>query len=408
MVANGPESSIFLARQPIYDRHLSVFAYELLYRSGSGLGAGNVGPKESAATFVRAIIEIGLEKLVGNRPAFINVPHYLLGDPVIHLLPMDRVVLEILEDSEPTAEALEAVSVLFKMGYRLALDDFVFGSPQIEFLPFVKFVKLDLIENSPKMLSKCIEMLKGSGKRLIAEKVENMEMFSNCQSMGCHLFQGYFCSKPEVVKGKKVPSSLGHLTNLVNRLSDPNVRLEDLEKHISVDVGLSYRLLRMVNSAVSGSHGQIESIHGALLVLGLEKVTSLVSLLALAGIEDRPSELLLQASIRAKMCELLAPVMGFKDPAKHFMVGLLSVLEALFDISMQEILTQIPLAPELKKALLDPNDSGPLGQTLRIALAFESGRWEFLSSIYERAPEIGKCYIEAVQWADKSEQIRVA
>ena len=402
------KSHVFLARQPIYDRRLKVHAYELLYRRDEFSGAGEVGAAESASTLVRAIVEIGLDRLVGKKPAYINIPHYLLDDPSLFLLPKDRVVLEILEDTEPTEVNLKAVSKLADAGYKLALDDFVFGSPLIEFLPFAKIVKVDLLGNTPKQIASCAQLLQASKVRLLAEKVETMSIFAKCQAQGFHYFQGYFCARPEIVAGKTIPSSRALLLNLLNRLQDSSITVDELEKLVSADVALTFRLLRLVNSALLSTPEPVDSIRSALVLLGLQKVSSVVSLLALAGIGDKPSELITTAMIRAKMCENVSGLMAGEDPSRHFTVGLLSVLDSILDIPMADILTQIPIAEDLKDALTNPDAHSPLTVSLQTVLAYESGSWDKVKDLDCGTEELNRCYVESVEWAEAAHECLAA
>jgi EAL and modified HD-GYP domain-containing signal transduction protein len=403
MSEGGSSSTVLLARQPIFDRKLQVHAYELLYRGRSSTEAGEVGARESAATIVRAISEIGLEKLVGTKKAYINVPDFLFTEPALLLLPPDRVVLEILEHTLPTRRNLDAVQQLAGKGYKFALDDFEYDSPQAEFLPFVKIVKVDLLQTKALKLEKAVQQLTKTKVKLVAEKVENMESFNKCQALGFHYFQGYFCAKPELVTGNTIPNSLANLITLLNRLQDASVTLNELDQMISVDVGLTYRLLRMVNSVVVNPADEVDSVRTALLILGLERVRALVSLLALAAIEAKPSELMVAALVRAKMCESIAGVKGLGDTSRHFMVGLLSVLDAMLEMPMSDILKQIPLSGQMKEVLLNSEGiSSPLGESLSVAKAFEVGDWDQIGKAAEATPQISRCYLAAVQWADKA------
>jgi EAL and modified HD-GYP domain-containing signal transduction protein len=312
------------------------------------------------------------------------------------------VVLEILENVEPTALAIDQVRELAELGYRVALDDFVFGSPQVEFMPYVKIVKVDLTENKGRLLNQTVDMLKKCRVKLLAEKVETLAMYNQCQVLGFHYFQGYFCAKPEIVSGKTVPAQVTTLVNLLNRIQDADISLAELESLIAPDLGLTYRLLRMVNSVSINPNDVVDSLRSALLILGIERVRSLASLLALAAMDATPDELMVTAMVRAKMCESIAPLMGHRDPSRHFTVGLLSVLDKILDMPMAEILNQIPLSPELKAALADESAQGPLRETLALAEAFEAGNWQLIESNYSDRPEVSECYLDAVEWADRT------
>lgn len=394
---------VFLARQPIYDRRMQIYGYELLFRQGASGQAGLVEAGQSADTIVRAVADIGLQKLVEDKPAFVNVPWYLLGDPAIELLPKERVVLEILEDTEPSEANLEAAAALAAKGYKLALDDFVMGAPQAAFLPYCKIVKLDLPGNNLRTMPLDVKQLKKQGLRVLAEKVETTEMYGRCHAASFDYFQGYFFAKPDLVSSRKVPENGTMLLRLMSMLCQPGVKLSEIQELVSTDLTLSFRLLKLVNSASVALDRPIDSLQTALLVLGTERIVALISLLAMVGLGCKSNDLLTTAMVRAKMCEGLSNALDLPNPSMHFTVGLLSVLEAMFDTPMAELLESLPLAHEIKEALIDPASPGSLGKTLRLAIAFEQGNWTFFDGSDDQQA-ISKSYVSAVTWATETKQ----
>ncbi len=398
---------VFLGRQPIFDRKRGIYGYELLYRREDSASAGSVGREQSAQTIVRAVSEIGLTKLVKDKPAFINVPSYLLADPCLTLLPPDRVVIEILEDTEPTPENLRAVADLASKGYRLALDDFVPGAPQEEFLRLCHIVKLDLPRIDVRRLGSDVLRLKRRGLLVLAEKVETDLAFGQCLRSHCDLFQGYFFARPELVGGQQLPASGSMLVRLMSVLNDPEASMSEVEELVAADVTLAYRLLKLVNSA-GLSVKSVESVHAALLMLGVERVSALVSLLVMAGMGSGRSDLVTIAMIRAKMCEGVAKALGIRDTGTYFTVGLLSVLEAMFAMPMSELVSQLPLASALKDALVNPDESGSLGLSLKLAIGFEKGDWSVFEDLEDSQGEISDSYVAAVGWAMEAEKALAA
>jgi len=407
-MASNDFQPVYLARQPIYDRRQSVYAYELLYRAAEGTSAGSVGLEESAATLVRAISEIGLDKLVGDKPAFINIPPYLLTDPCIHLLPKERVVLEILETTEPNAEELEAARALQEAGYKIALDDFVFGTPQAEFIPFCRIVKVDLAQNNQLKLKEIVDFLKKSRVRTLAEKVETIHVYAKCQALGFDYYQGYFFAKPDLVSSKGIPSRKATLLHVLTRLQDPKVTVDQMEQLVSSDVTLAYRLLKLVNSACMALAEEVSSVRAALFHLGLQRVVALVSLLMMSGANEKSSELMVTAMVRAKLCESMAKAIGDDAPEAFFTAGLLSVLEALFDVPMAEILDQLPLTPALRAALTDPQCDSKLARALRASIAYEGGNWGELHLIEGPQVDLNGAYVSALGWADDARRSMAA
>jgi c-di-GMP phosphodiesterase len=402
MPSTNSSQRVYLARQPIYDRRQAVFAYELLYRTAEGTGKQDIGTEESASTLVRAIAEIGLDRLVGDKPAFINIPPELLGDPVLMLLPKERVVLEILETTPPGPEHLDAARELQLQGYKLALDDFVFGAPQTEFIPFCRFVKVDLTLNNPHKLKEVVDFLKKARVRTLAEKVENIQMYAKCQALGFDYYQGYYFARPDLVSSHGIPARRSTLLHVLTRLQDPKITMDQMEQLVSSDVTLTYRLLRLVNSACVGLGDEVSSTRSALMHLGLRRVVALVSLLMMSGASEKSSELMITAMVRAKMCELVAEAARQEATDSYFTAGLLSVLEALFDAPMEQILEQLPLTPELRLALTDPKADSRLARTLQASVAFEEGNWSKLEMVDGGDVDLGASYVNALDWAEQA------
>lgn len=387
-----------MARQPIYDAAMQVHAYELLFRRGDTASAGNVDLADSASTLTNAVVELGLEHLVGNRQAFVNIPYELLLSDCLQVLPPDRVVIELLETIEPTPEVIKAVMRLKDQGYTIALDDYVFEGDLDALINLADIIKVDVMGVDPAKVQKQVFKLRKMGIRLLAEKVETHQMFRRCKAMGFELFQGYFFAKPELMRGKGAPAGIAAM-QLVTKLQDPDVRLSELEKLINTDLTLNYRLLKLVRSAYVGAGGSIESVGQALAFLGTRRTMALVSLLALSGMNDKPDELLITAMIRAKMCEMLATAAKLSPTEKYFTIGLLSVLDALMDQPMEDLLPELPLAKDINDALLGLDESHPLQQVLVCARAIEQGHWEDVRFLDVEMSAIGNAYVSSVRWA---------
>ncbi len=400
MVGGSPSAGrdVFMARQPIYDVTMQVHAYELLFRRGDTAGAGEVGLADSASILTNAVVELGLEHLVGNRQAFVNIPYELLMSDCIQLLPPDRVVIELLETIEPTPEVIKAVIRLKEQGYTIALDDYVFEGDLEALINLADIIKVDVIGVDPKFVQGQVFKLRKRGITLLAEKVETHQMFRRCKTIGFQLFQGYFFAKPELMRGKGAPAGIAAM-QLVAKLQDPNVRLAEIEKLINTDLTLNYRLLKLVRSAYVGVGGSIESVGQALAFLGTRRTMALVSLLALSGMNDKPDELLITALIRAKVCESLAGAADLGPAEKYFTIGLLSVLDALMDAPMEDLLPELPLSKDINDALLGLDASQPLQQVLACARAIEQGHWDGIVFQGVEMSTIGSVYVASVRWA---------
>ena len=301
----------FVARQPIYDRRLEVFGYEMLFR-GADVASAEFADDNAAtaSTVVTTIADIGLESLVGARTCFVNVTREFILNEFATLLPSDRVALELGRGVAADADVRAKLVELREKGYRIVLDDFVLRDDSMSLLEIADMVKLDALSFSDEQLVDQARELTAQGVRLVAERIENHEAFDRCKEAGFELFQGYFFCQPKTVTGKGVPANRLAQMELVVALQNPDVELEELDRVISRDLGVSYRLLRFVNSAYFSLPRRVDSVHDAIILLGSRNVRSWAMLLTLAEIDDQPSELVRTAMVRAKMGERIASATG--------------------------------------------------------------------------------------------------
>jgi len=393
-------SDIYIGRQPIYDRKLDVYAYELLFRAASDNSAKFTdGDKATSDVIVNTFLEIGLDNIVGNRLAFINLTRaFFVGEHTISL-PRDRVVLELLEDIEADEEVINSVKRLSEQGYSIALDDFIYHESLQPLVQLADIVKIDIMSMSRDEIREHVQALRQHPLRLLAEKVETQEEHDYCMELGFDYFQGYFFAQPKVIRGQRLPNNRLAILKLLSRLQDPEITSKHLEELIAQDVAFSYRILRYVNSAAYAPPRKIESIHQAVVRLGLQTIKSWTALLAMSQVDNKPTELVVTAMIRGKMAEEMARALGADQQDSFFTVGLFSALDALMDNSMEEILTQLPLADHISQALLHKG-GGLHGEVLNCVLAYERGEWENLGCSELGTHRIRNCYLEAVQWAN--------
>lgn len=392
---------IFIGRQPIFDRDLNVFAYELLFRSGTRNHAGEFdGDQATSQVIVNAFIEIGLEQIVGPHPAFINLTRSFVTSVTPLPFPKDRVVLELLEDIRPDAEVVSGVRNLAAQGYVIALDDFVFNENLKPLIEHAQIVKIDLMTLSREELAEHVRLLNGYDVKLLAEKIETQEEFEHCKALGFSYFQGYFLSRPNIVQSTQLAPNRLAVLQLLAKLQDPQSDATDIEALIGQDVALSYKLLRYINSAFFAFPKKIESIRQAVVYLGMQSIKTWVSLLVVAGLGNKPAELVTQAMQRAKMCELLAKTAKRPNADSYFTVGLFSLLEALMDMPLEKILASLPFTDDIRKALL--KQEGPYGEALSCAIAYEKG--DFMRARFDRlAPsQMTDTYLASARWADDS------
>jgi len=391
-------NDIYIGRQPIYDRKLNVYAYELLFRAAH-VNSANFTDGDQATTdvIVNTFLEIGLDNIVGKRLAFINLTRsFFVGEHTISL-PKNRVVLELLEDIEADEEVVAGVQRLSEQDYTIALDDFIYHESLQPLVNLADLVKIDIMALDKDGVREHVQKLRQYPLHLLAEKVETQEDFDFCMELGFDYFQGYFFAQPKVIRGQRLPNNRLAILKLLSRLQDPNITPEQLEDLIVQDVAFSYRILRYVNSAALALPRKIESIHQAVVILGLQSIKSWTTLLAMSQVDNKPAELVVTSMVRGKMAEGMAIAMKAKQPESFFTVGLFSALDALMDNSMEEILTQLPLAEHISEALL--HRSGLHGEVLDSVLAYERGQWESLGCQQLGTHKIRDCYLDALQWA---------
>jgi EAL and modified HD-GYP domain-containing signal transduction protein len=308
-------------------------------------------------------------------------------------LPAGKVVLELLEDQVVDDELLEAVDRLRAAGFQIALDDFAGDPTRTPLLERVDFVKVELFGRERDAIAADVARLTPFGMTLLAEKVETREEQEFCASLGFDLFQGYFFCKPEQMTARGVsPNRLGML-QLVAALQDPKIEFAQLETLISRDIALSYRLLRYINSAFFGLRREVDSIGRALALLGLENVKRWSTLTIFAGIDEKPREVIVTGLTRARFCELAGPKhFGESQPDRLFTLGLFSVIDALMDSPMAEVLSKIPFPAEMVDALV--KHTGTKGELLEAALRCERGKFA--------SKQLAQIQLEAMSWASEA------
>ncbi|MDY6941485.1 MAG: HDOD domain-containing protein [Pseudomonadota bacterium] len=392
-------SQAYLARQPIFDSQLNVLYYELLYRHMVADTAVIDDDDEATAELLNtAMVEIGLENLTNNRQAFINLSrNYILGKwPV----PLDakRIGLEIAYDMTFDKELLDAVRGLKSKGFTITLDGFEYSPSLDAILKLVDIVKLDVQQLGREGTVAQYRILRRLPLKVAAKKVESKRDFRLFRELGFDYFQGFFFAHPTVVAARKLAPNQINTMQLLAKVQDPGVSVDELEEIISHDVALSVKLLKYINSAFFGLPREFESIRQAIVYLGLKPLKTWVSLIIMSGVEDQPVELMRLSLVRAKMCETLAGTMGDAEPQKYFLAGLFSALDTLLGVPMLKILESLPLSEGVQKALL--NREGPIGHVLQCVVDHERGGWD--GDTYEEIdPEsVTRSYTAAVGWAD--------
>ena len=366
----------FIARQPIFNRNLQVVGYELLFR-GHGYTADALidNPERATATVVlNTFTELELERIVGTKTAWVNVSREFLLDGLVHAIPPGLGGLEISEDEQFDEDLVAALRDLKDQGYRLALDDFR-GRPNAEpVLGLFDVIKLNMPALGRDALRRVVERLRPLGATLLADKLATQADHEFCVGAGCDLFQGYFFCRPAMVGTQGISANRLALLQVVAALHDSGVELKDVEQLIARDVALSFRMLRYVNSAYFGLRGDVRSIGQALALLGLDNVRRWATLSVMASVDDKPTELTVTALIRARFCELAGAQLQIATPAELFTLGLFSVIDAMMDAPMHDVVESLPLAEDMRDALV--LRQGTMGQLLDCVTALEAGEYE--------------------------------
>lgn len=396
---------VFVARQPIFDRAGTLFAYELLYRRTGAhtVAEGVTADVMASEVLVHAFLNFGIDRMTGGHRAFLNFTRDMLLRGMYQLFEPSQVVIELLETVEPDDEVVEATRKMVDAGYTLALDDFEFDPKYEPLLRLAKIIKLDVLGKSGDELQARHARVASYGGLVLAERVETAEVRAQCEAAGYGLFQGYFFSRPETLAHREL--SAGELTilRLMNLLRNPDTSDVALEEAFRTDVSLTYKLLRSVNSASRGGRG-IESIRHAVRLVGRGELHKWLSLLLVTSVARKGGtdvELVQLAIQRARLCELVAQQGRDRRSAEPlFMVGLFSLLDALMRVPLREILDRVDLADEVRRALVAR--SGPYAPTLAMVEAYERADWPVVeaecATLGVDAASMGQLYLDAVHW----------
>lgn len=399
-----------VARQPVFDQHGRVWGYELLFRDPS-MQPGLAGKSSEVATSTVMIdgFELMRPMLRGKQRFLINFTAEFLEAELPAVLPPDVCAIEILETVTPTETVLQGLTNLKKQGYLLALDDYVGQKEMAPFLSLVDIVKVDVLEMSHDDIKNIAAFLTPFPARLLAEKVEDRETADVCRAEGFSLFQGYFFSKAEIIRGKKLNPSQMSKTRLLSLTANAEPDIQQVVQAISADVYLTYKLLKYINSLYFGLPTQVHSVEHAVKLLGLQKIRQWLCVTALADMDAAPmsQEIVYTSALRAKFLEILAEkcsgcnLHGREFPSKLFITGLFSLLESLLRVPLKEIFQSIPLDGDVLQVLCEGD--GPLANWYELMTYYEKGQWEEVQKVSRRLGindfDLASAYIEAGKWS---------
>lgn len=391
----------FVGRQPIFDLNNRVFAYDLLYRSSLDNQVGEVNPTVATSrVIIDAFVEIGLDNVVGQNRVLLNVDRTFLLDPDLVFVPDDRVAIQLPEELEATADVRAGIEHLRSLGYRIALGGYTTESPVADLLPYASIVKIDALTHGDPDLVANLASIQNRKVVKVAKRVETAQRRDQLVEMGFDCFQGHFLARPEVVSGERMPSNRMAVLELVTKIVDPDLESDELADLIARDASLSLRTLRFVNSPLSGLTTEVESIHHAVVLLGRNVIKSWVMLLAITGLDNNVPELVTTAFVRAKLCERLAGEAGVGQSDSYFTVGLFSLMDALMEVPMLQLLDTLPFSAEVKAALT--HREGPRGEAITCIESLELGAPSGAAFQGLSGEVISDCYLDAVRWADKA------
>lgn len=400
----------YVAREPIFNKKQKLLGYELLFRDGlTGSFPGIDGDTATSKLLSNSFLAMGIDQIAGGKKAFINFTQDLLLQKVPTMFPVERIVVEVLEDVNAENGVVQACREMADAGYVIALDDFLYRSELKPLIALSKIIKVDFRLTSSTDLEACIRELSPYPVKLLAEKVETHEEFELGLGLGFDYFQGYFFGKPQILKARDVAPSKIPLLQLMAEANKQGFSFEELEKLVSRDVSISYKLLRYMNSAYFRRAKEISSIRQAIVLLGEKGIRRFVSLIIMAKLaSDKPEELVRMSIIRARLCERMGDLArSGVESSELFTLGLFSLIDAILDAAMDKLMATLPLSEAIKSALV--GGTGELTPFLDLVLAYETGDWNSVSRVSSglRLDEklIPGMYLDAVGWADSLSSI---
>ena len=386
-----------VARQPIYNSHMGVFGYELLFRSPGGSNEALKPTEATAQVIASTILEFGLEKFVHNRNVVINVTPAFVDVISEIQLPSHKVILDIPDNLVAGDKLVSKLEELRSEGYRLSVGG-LSNLKERQLLPLADIFRIDVQKVNVNQLDALIKFLRHyQNLSLQALKIENMEEFRSYRDKGFEYLQGFFLGKPRVYVSRDLSANKLAILQLLTTVNNLETPIEELEQQITRDVSLSYKLIKLVNAPFFGVAREVDSIKQAIVLLGRDEIRKWVSLLALGGMSDEPAAVMEIGVFRAKMCELLAERAGLPKDS-YFTAGMFSALDILMKQPLKNILAKLPLSEAVKTAILERQ--GTMGSALSCALAVENAQWSEIEFANLGYKDLSEVYCQAVQWTD--------
>lgn len=399
---------IFIARQPIYDTYLNVFAYEILYRTGDTNKFDGVdGDMATSSVISDVFFTFGIKKMTDLKKAFINFTPNLLMNGIPSDIPREFLVVEILEDIVPTKEIIDAVVDIKKKGYKIALDDFVLENVYDELIQYADIIKIDYMGTTKEERKSILDEHKKKGIKFLAEKIETYDEFKEAVEMGFEYFQGYFFSKPVLVKAKDISEISSNYVAIFSELDKEEPSYDSIADIFKRDLNLTYKLLRLVNSPAFYKKTAISSIQSALVYLGFKEIRKWLSILMIRDIGGGYNEMVKTSLVRGKVAEDIATVLDMSQrKSEFFMLGLFSLLDKITGNPLVDIMDNIPLEGDIKAGILGRDNT--FGRLLKAIDAYEHGDWEryevYIKSLNVKGWMIPDYYYKALRWINDFEE----
>ncbi|GAA5110704.1 EAL and HDOD domain-containing protein [Alloalcanivorax gelatiniphagus] len=394
---------VLLACRPIYTRGQDVAALQLLVQGENGKEASLADLEHSGPIILGTYTSLFQKGRIKSVPSFLRVTEEMLMSPSLPSLPRRQYILEIPGELVLTSDLVERLRDLARRGYRLALADYDPDDDELDvLLDIIHIVKVNTRALDQAGVERAAERLRRHGVERLADHLDDREVFRRCLDLGFDYYQGDFLSTPEPVKGKKIAASNLLLLQLLSELHNPDASPARLEQIAMKDAQLTWRILKSVNSAAMGLRREVNTLSHAIALLGMDELRRWANLFLVEGAPDKPEALAREMLIRGRMCETLSELCDRPDPVDHFIVGLLSQLDTLLDIGMEELMDQVPLNQSIKLALL--TRAGGLGEILTEVEAYQAGRFDELHLLKERA-YYEVAYRHSVAWARQVQQV---
>lgn len=399
--------NIFIARQPILNEKKQTIAYELLFRdSPKNLFPAIDGNTATSKLLSNSFFSMGIKEITNNKPAFINFTKELILEETPLFFPKENIIIEILENIEPEENIIQQILKFKKKGYKIALDDFIFHEKYQPLIELCNIIKFDIISTPLEEIKSIVKKIQDNHPHivLLAEKIETPQQFQIAREMGFKLFQGYFFAKPEILSQKDISPNKASVLKLFSEINKPILNTDKLINLIKNDVSISYKLLKFLNSAYFAIPYKINTIKDAVNFLGSVEIKKFIKIIAASEIADsKPPELLRQAIIRAKMFELIGEYITTDFSSDElFTIGIFSLMDAMLDIEMSNVLENINFSQRINNALTGKNE---LVNTIKLIIdSTEYAKWNECEKLTEKYKflyqELDDIYVTSLKLAD--------